>query len=224
MATKRQRQSIVAAFLALLSERRWDEIGLDDIAERAGLSLAGLRAAFDSKMSILEAFARDIDETVLAGDDGDMADEPARERLFDVLMRRLDALKPHRTALKSLAASTLRDPMLAASLNRIAFVSQRWMLTAAGIHIEGPLGAVATQGLVVSFARVLKVFLDEEDAGMPRTMAALDTELRRAERTFTRLERASRPFRRPPPRSRWARRDDPPAGSTDEAGPAATPA
>ena len=197
MVTKRQRQSVISAFLGLLSEKDFAEIGLDEIAARSSLSLAELRAAFDSKLAIYEAFARDIDEAVLAEDVTDMADEPPRERLFDVLMRRLDALGPHRAALRGLARSARQDPLLAASLNRTALISQRWMLTAAGIRFEGLLGAAVTQGLVVSFARVLRVFLDEEDPGMPRTMAALDRELRRAQSSFERLERVGRLFRRP---------------------------
>lgn len=197
MVTKRQRQSVISAFLGLLSEKDFAEIGLDEIAARSSLSLAELRAAFDSKLAIYEAFARDIDEAVLAEDVTDMADEPPRERLFDVLMRRLDALGPHRAALRGLARSARQDPLLAASLNRTALISQRWMLTAAGIRFEGLLGAAVTQGLVVSFARVLRVFLDEEDHGMPRTMAALDRELRRAQSSFERLERVGQLFRRP---------------------------
>ncbi len=146
-----------------------------------------------------------------------MSEEPPRERLFDVLMRRLDALRPHRAALRGLARSARQDPLLAASLNRTALISQRWMLTAAGIRFEGLLGAAVTQGLVVSFARVLRVFLDEEDAGMPRTMAALDRELRRAQSSFERLERVGRLFRRPERRSRpQPHPDAQPSGAAEE--------
>jgi len=205
MATKQQRQSVITAFLDLLSQKPFAEIGLDEIAERASVSLAELRGMFDTKLAIYEAFVRDVDEAVLAEDVSDMADEPPRERLFDVLMRRLDVLRPHRAALHGLFRSVRQDPLLAASINRIGLVSQRWMLTAAGIRFEGLLGAAVTQGLVVSFARVLRVFVNEADEGMPRTMAALDKELRRAQSSFERLERLGRVFRRPP-RRRWPER------------------
>lgn len=205
MVTEPNRQAVITAFLDLLSEKPFAEIGLDEIAGRASLSLAELRGLFDTKLAIYEAFVRDVDEAVLAEDVSDMADQPPRERLFDVLMRRLDVLRPHRAALRGLFRSVRQDPLLAASINRIGLVSQRWMLTAAGIRFEGLLGAAVTQGLVVSFARVLRVFINEEDAGMPRTMAALDKELRRAQSSFERLERLGRVFRRPPRRS-WPER------------------
>ena len=39
-----------------------------------------------------------------------MAEEPPRERLFDVLMRRLEALAPHKAAIRSLLRSARRHP------------------------------------------------------------------------------------------------------------------
>ena len=45
-------------------------------------------------LSILAAQMKDIDRAVLEGGDADMAKEPPRDRLFDVLMRRLEALAP----------------------------------------------------------------------------------------------------------------------------------
>ena len=48
-----------------------------------------------------------------AQDLSDMAEEPPRERLFDVLMRRLEALAPHRDAVRSLLRSARRNPPLA---------------------------------------------------------------------------------------------------------------
>src|SRR4051794_4518248 len=79
------RENIIAALMALLTEHRIEEIGFGDIAARAGVSLATLRGEFGSTLEILAAHSKAIDREVLAGVDADMADEPARERLFDVL-------------------------------------------------------------------------------------------------------------------------------------------
>ena len=85
-------------------------------------------------------------------DVSDMAEEPERERLFDVLMRRLEILAPHRDAVRSLLRSAPRNPPLALALNGLAVRSQQWMLTAAGIGASGPRGMVRAQGLAVLFA------------------------------------------------------------------------
>jgi AcrR family transcriptional regulator len=192
------RDAIVDALLALLAERRWSEIGLFDIAERAGVSLAELRGLFPSKGAIVAGFVRKIDLDVLSHDVKDMADEPARERLFDVLMRRFEALAPYRDALRSIRSGLRMDPMGAAAMNQVAVSSMQWMLAAAGVPEAGPLGTARAQGLVLVTARVFETFLNDDDEGLARTMKALDEELRTAERVARAagdVERMTAPFR-----------------------------
>ncbi len=152
------------------------------MAGRAGLKLSELRGEFGSTLAIVAAHMKDIDRAVLAGDGADMAEEPARERLFDVLMRRLEALAPYKEAVHSLLRSARRNPGLALALNAMAVRSQQWMLEAAGIGASGPKGALRAQGAALMFARVLGVWLDDEDPALVRTMAALDRGLASAER------------------------------------------
>jgi AcrR family transcriptional regulator len=168
--------------MALLSEHPFEKIGLAEVAGRAGIKLSQLRAEFGSTLAILAAHFKDIDRMVLAGGDADMAEEPARERLFDVLMRRIEVLAPYRQAIRSLMCSARRNPGLAFALNAMAVRSQRWMLEAAGIGASGPIGALRAQGAALMFARVLTVWIDDESEGLDRTMAALDRGLASAER------------------------------------------
>jgi AcrR family transcriptional regulator len=175
------KDAAVAALLALLAEKPFDEIELGAIAASADLSLADLRNHFGSTGAILAAFMKDIDRQVLAGGGGDMAEEPPRERLFDVLMRRLEALAPHRPAIRSLARTALRNPAFAIALNILSVRSQQWMLTAADIPASGPKGMVRAQGLALLFASVLRTWLDDQDPGLARTMAALDRALARGQ-------------------------------------------
>jgi AcrR family transcriptional regulator len=179
---KSERERIVDAFINLLDEKAFEKIGLGEIAERAGVSLAELRNAFASKLAILAAYLKEIDRQVLAGIDGDMADEPPRERLFDVLMRRIDALAPHKAAVRSLVRSAGRNPGLALALNGFAVRSQQWMLTAADISAAGPRGMLNAQGLALLFASVLRTWLHDDDPGLARTMSALDKALGRGQR------------------------------------------
>jgi len=177
-----EREKIIAALLAILPEKPFQAIGLADIAAAAGVSLAQLRDEFPSTLAILAAHVKATDRAVLADDLSDMADEPVRERLFDVLMRRLEVLAPHREAMGSLLRSARRDPPLAVALNGLARRSQQWMLTAAGIGASGPRGMIRAQGLAVLFASVLRTWIDDDDPGQARTMAALDRALGRGQR------------------------------------------
>ena len=176
------RDKAVEALLALLAEQPFERIGFAEIAARAGLSLAQLRDEFSSTLAMLAAHIKEIDRAVLAGGDADMAEEPPRERLFEVLMRRLEALAPYKAAVRSLLRSARRNPGLALALNAMAVRSQQWMLTAADIGASGPKGMLRAQGAALIFARVLAVWIDDEDSGLAQTMAELDRTLSRGQR------------------------------------------
>ena len=90
------RARVIDAFMSLVAEKPMEDIGLAEIASQAGVSLADLRAMFGSTFDILAAHVRQIDVEVLAGADADMAEELPRERLFDVLMRRIELLEPRK--------------------------------------------------------------------------------------------------------------------------------
>jgi AcrR family transcriptional regulator len=223
MATEKQKQKIVEALMALCAERDFARIGLAEIAAGADVTLAQLRGAYDGKMAILADFARRIDAAVLAGDDPGMAEEPARERLFDVVMRRFDALTPHKAGVAGLMKAARRDPLLAPALNRIALTSQRWMLTAAGLDRGGLPGLARAQALALAYAQVLPVWLEETDTGLPKTMAALDTQLKRLERAGTMLGRVESALCRLSGRGRRSH-ETPPARPDGGAAEAAVPA
>ncbi len=105
-ADKSDRDRIVDAFMALLAEKRdrGDRLRRDRRRAPAFRS-PSCATQFGSTLAILAAHMKEIDRAVLAGGDADMAEEPPRERLFDVLMRRLEALAPHKAAVRSLMRS-----------------------------------------------------------------------------------------------------------------------
>ena len=180
--SKSERERIIEAFMALLAEKPIERIDFAEIAKSARVSLSELRGTFPSMLAILAAQMREIDRAVLAGGDAELADEPPRERLFDVLMRRLEVLAPHRAAVRSLMRSASLNPSLAFALNSLSVRSQQWMLTAADIGASGPRGMLRAQGLALLFTSVLRTWIDDQDRGLARTMAALDRALARGQR------------------------------------------
>jgi AcrR family transcriptional regulator len=206
--TGSDRERIVGAFMQLLATKPIERIDLSEIAERARVPLARLREEFDSALSILAAQMKKIDRAVLEGVDPDMADEPPRDRLFEVLMRRLEALAPYRAAVRSLMRSAMCNPGFALALNALAVRSMRWMLTAAGISTAGGKGALRAQGLAFMFAQVLRVWVEDEDPGLARTMAELDRALTRGQSWSRLLDDLCAVIPTPRPRRRRRSRRD----------------
>jgi AcrR family transcriptional regulator len=192
------RSKIVDALLELASEKRFEDISIRDICKRAGLSLADFRDSFPSKGAVLASFSRRIDRAVLAQESEELADESPRERLFDILMRRLEAMAPYRGGLREASAWLRRDPSSALAINQTVMGSMRFMLEAAGIEVDGAAGTIKLQGLAFAWARIVRVWLDDDDPGLSKTMAELDRELTRGERAVAgvdRLNKLASPFR-----------------------------
>jgi len=176
------RQAALDAFLGLIADKGFATVTLRQVAETAAIGFADLYRLFPNKVALVAAFLERIDAAVLAGTPAASdPEETGRDRLFDVMMRRYDALKPHRAALRAVRQAAERDPLFALALAPSARKSMAAMLEAAGLSSEGWMGAVRQNGLLAVNLAVSRVF-DQDDSGdLSKTMAALDSHLKRAE-------------------------------------------
>ena len=171
---------VIEVALQLAAEKGWRNLALVDIAQAAGLSLAGLYALYPSKQAILSAYLRGIDRAVL--EETEPPEGSAKDRLFDVLMRRLDKLEPHKAGLIRIGEDSARDPLaVLCGVGRLDR-SMAAMLEAAGISAGGLGGLVRTKGLSAIYLSTLRTWVRDETTDKSKTMAALDKALGRAER------------------------------------------
>jgi AcrR family transcriptional regulator len=187
------RGRIIAAAMNLAAERPWKDITLLDIAEAAGVTLVDLKQEFSSKSAILTAFTRAVDDEVLRKAPKREKDTAPRDAIFEILMTRFDVLGPYKRAIRSIAGELQApDPAFICAL----MASQHWMLQAAGIDTSGLAGRMKVGGLAGVYASVLRTWLEDDDPGLARTMAALDRRLRRGERTLSNIEEMKSGIRR----------------------------
>jgi AcrR family transcriptional regulator len=170
---------IIDTTLELVAGRGWRHVALGDIAAAAGLSLAQLYAIFPSKVAVLDAFERRINEQTLAG--GTDAGETIRDRLFELVMRRLDALAPHKQAVRALVRDLPRDPAAALCTGPRFLNAMRWMAESAGVETGGIAGLLRVNGLAAVYLATLRAWLGDESADQAKTLAALDRALKQAE-------------------------------------------
>jgi len=189
-----QADRVVDAALALAAERRWREVTLADIAARAGIETSQLHALYPSKPAVVAAFTDRVDAASLAGPAA--ADEPVRDRLLDLLMRRFDALGPHKRAVASILCDAAINPCAAMTLGPRLMRSMTRTLEAAGAGHGGLIGLARAKVLAGIYAGALCVWLRQDDPDLARTMAHLDRQLRRAER-WAELAGRTAAFRRP---------------------------
>ncbi len=172
---------IVDAALALAARDGWRTVSLAAIAAEARIDVLGLYSVFPSKAAILDAFHRRIDAAALAGGPPE-AEERPRDRLFDVIMRRFDALGPYKKAITAIAHDALADPLVTLCSVPTLLNSMAWMLEVSGVSASGWVGRVRSKLLLGIYLSVIRVWLADDSADMTTTMATLDARLRLAER------------------------------------------
>ncbi len=173
------RPRVVDAALKLAAAKGWRRVSLAEIAAGARLSLAQLHDLYRGKPMILAACLRHFDQAALAGPKPSAKDTP-RDVLFDVLMRRFDALRPHRKAVAAMLRDSIGDPAALLGFKRL-LVSMGWMLEAAGVSSAGLAGRARRKILALVYISVLFVFLNDKSEDLAKTMAALDRRLTMAQ-------------------------------------------
>lgn len=178
-----QREMALGAFLRLVGEKGYAAVALRDVAHVAGLGFAEFYALFPDKVALTGAFMARIDAQVMAGvASSNDPEETARDRLFDTLMRRYDALKSHKDFLRAVRRAMAADPLLALGMAAAMRRSMACMLEAAGVPSDGISGALRQNGLLAVHYAVLNVFESDGSEDLSKTMADLDRHLKTAEK------------------------------------------
>jgi AcrR family transcriptional regulator len=172
--------TIAIAALRLAGERAWRSLTLSDIALEAGVTLPALARCYGSRHAVLDGFERYIDRRMLAGAGAADSGDTPRDRLFDIVMERLDALLPYREGVRRIAREMAFDPLTALTLASAMPRSIGWMLTGARIAAGGPAMPLKIAALGGVYLATFRVWLDEESQDLSKTMAALDRQLDRA--------------------------------------------
>src|ERR1035437_5456055 len=141
MATKSKKTGVtnvketaVHAALALAAEHGWSHVRLRDIAKKSRIPLLTLHDHFDDRLDIIAAWGRLLDRRVLEAIGTPDSGSPPRDRLFDILMERFDALNENRGGAKAILRSLRTDPKQAVIALPHLGRSMSWMLEAAGIE------------------------------------------------------------------------------------------
>jgi AcrR family transcriptional regulator len=180
-STSSEPDRIIDAALARVAADGWRRLSLAAVATDAGVPILGVYRTFGSKHAILCAFLERIDAVVLAEPPTVEPGEHPRDRVFDLLMRRFDALRPHKPVLAALRRELPGDPIAALCLGARLSRSMRWMLDAADIATGGLSGALAVRLAGAAYLSAMRVWQRDDSPDLAPTMAALDTRLRRIE-------------------------------------------
>lgn len=177
------RRDLARAALGIAQNGAWKDATLARLAQAAERDLAELYGAtlWEAVDCVEEAFDRTIGEGAAALDPG----QSVRDRLFELIMRRFEAMEPHRAAVIAMEHGD-RDPILMASAHQRHVRCARWVLALAGLEADGMTGQARAQGLGVIIGQARAAWRSDDAGDFAKTMASLDKNLRRAEEMFGR--------------------------------------
>ena len=178
------RRDLARAALDLAVSTPWRDVTLAKLADAAGRPLAELYGASlgEALDCVEEAFDRAIADNMEALD----PTQSVRDRLFELIMRRFEAMEPHRAAVMSMEQGADRDPTLLAAAHQRHVRCARWVLALAGLEADGMTGQARAQGLGVIIGQARAAWRGDDAGDFAKTMASLDKNLRRAEEMFGR--------------------------------------
>lgn len=170
-------QTLVTSAFALIAERGWQAFSIAEAARLADVDLASVRVRFPTRLSVLMAFGRLADQAALTGA---LTDGPVRDRIFDIVMRRIDTLQTHRDGVLALFEGLKRDPLTALALSSATLRSMAWMLDAVGVPVSGLRGPLRVKGMAALWLYTVRAWQTDTSEDLSATMAALDRGLDRA--------------------------------------------
>jgi ubiquinone biosynthesis protein COQ9 len=169
--------ALIASAFALIAEEGWGRLTVAQAARRANLPLDQARRRFASKLCIVMRFGRLADEAAVTGA---LTEGPVRDRLFDVIMRRIDALQSNRAGILALFRDLPHHPLTALALSHASYTSMGWMLDAVAVPTTGLRGRLRTKGMLALWLHTVRAWQSDESEDLSATMAALDAGLTRA--------------------------------------------
>ena len=196
-------RALIAATFNLAAAKGWRRVSMIEAARNAALPLDRTRERFAGIPAVLCRFGQYADQAAL----GDVPLEgTVRDRLFDLIMRRIDFLQLHRAGVLALLHALPTDPATGLLLGCASRRSMAWLLDAAGVPTGGLAGHLRVSGLLAVWLWTIRAWEKDESQDLSVTMAALDTALARAEGPASWLDRSGRrmdqepdePFAPPP--------------------------
>ncbi|MDP3416028.1 TetR family transcriptional regulator [Falsiroseomonas sp.] len=173
---------LIDALFTVIADHGWRGVTPGRLAALSGVPAGELVRRFPSRLDLLRLHADWVAAQVAEGTVPGQGGTP-RDRVFDVLMRGVDALLPHRAGMLRLMSDMRRDGVLAGALAPILQRSMGRMLDAAELDSSGLQGGLRAAGLVGVWLMTLRAWEKDDSVDMGTTMAAVDRALDRAEQT-----------------------------------------
>ena len=181
--------AIVNAAIALAARESWARVRMTHVAVHFDVPLAQIYDRFDDMDAIADAWFTRASQTLAAGHKRGFSQMPAKDRLFEVIMRWLNALAAERQVSVQMIRQKLYPfhpqhwmPMVF-SLSRLVHL----ILDVALIDSSGRKRQIEELGVTMLVLEILRVWAGDDTPGQERTQAFLARRLEHGDCLMARM-------------------------------------
>ncbi|MFO1035257.1 MAG: hypothetical protein U1E45_00300 [Geminicoccaceae bacterium] len=173
----------------IVGERGWSDFSFVELSRRAELPLTEIYAKFPNRAAVLETLGDRLDSAMLDLDMDELNEMSPRERVFELTMRRLDAMAPFKPGLAQIGRCSRGYELMKPAARNVRRAVSR-LLDAAEAPMPAAVAAGARPVLTLIYSRVFNVWLKDDTPDLARTLSELDRRLQQAESLGRFLSRA----------------------------------
>ena len=178
---------LIDTTLSLAGELGWPSVTMQLIGKTANVPLSEVSAIFSSKWDILEAFRERTDLLLTAGKSANLSGQSAKDRLFDILMARIEIIEPWKAGIGSIARHAVAQPITGIRLFTSLNKSMECMIEHVNAKIQGPGKLIQSRGLTLIYLLVLRRWIGDHSSDLGPTMAELNERLISADQLISRI-------------------------------------
>lgn len=168
---------LINTTLTLAGEIGWSSITIKKISEQTDIPFDEVCTRFESKWEILDAFRTRTDSLITNQVDQNWPQQLVRDRLFDVVMKRIEIISPWKAGIISISNHCAPRALTSIRLFLHLRGSMEKMVEHVGASSPG-LGRLAqSHGLTIIYLLVLRRWMSDETADLGPTMAELNERL-----------------------------------------------
>lgn len=158
----------------ILANEGWAALTAEAIGDRLGVKADLVRGFVANQVELLALLGEQVNAAMHAGGP---VEGSGRDKLFELLMRRYEALQPYRKAVANVVAAVPEEPFLPLLMTPVFNIALEQILERADL----PSGPLHRLGLGMAAALAFRVWLEDEGADLAKTMAELDRRLSQLE-------------------------------------------
>ncbi len=172
--TKNYDYKIIEAALKLAARKPWNALTLEEIVKAANVPVSHLKKTFSSPNDLLPHIARYVDNKAALTVGAINRASPISDRLFQVLMTRIDVLQNQRRAFLGIIDACFYDPSLFLILFKPLMSSMQQSFDLAKADKKGHSGTGKKLGLLAVYVATVLRWKYDISRDLSPTMASLN--------------------------------------------------